>query len=201
MPVHFAPYAQPGGRSGGSVSVNSPPWRQFTRSGRWCRRYRGSLFSSFPSGCRCKCRRSYFGHRLPTGQVFLPSVLCRELPSNLSALRTPEEKTPLPFWWQKSSTLRSSAHGLRVSLGHADESSLGPDNISHQMMKDLPKCSLNALFKIFDSISYSGSFLPSWREAIVIPLVKQGKEPTNTFNYGPTTLTSCIWQMYDMCGF
>ena len=38
----------------------------------------------------------------------------------------------------------------------------------------------------------SGDFPPDWRKAIIIPIPKPGKDPTNPTNYRPIALTSCI---------
>ena len=42
-----------------------------------------------------------------------------------------------------------------------------------------------------------GSFPPSWREATVIPIPKQGKDNTIPNNYRPIALTSCLCKTFE----
>ena len=45
---------------------------------------------------------------------------------------------------------------------------------------------------IFNKIWISGNFPSDWWKAIVIPILKPGKDPTNPTSYRPIALTSCI---------
>lgn len=36
------------------------------------------------------------------------------------------------------------------------------------------------------------AFLWSWQEAIIIPVLKQGKDPQDLFNYRPIALAGCV---------
>ena len=51
--------------------------------------------------------------------------------------------------------------------------------------------SLLLLLNILNKIWITGDFPPDWRKAIIIPIPKPGKDPTNP-NYRPIALTSCI---------
>ena len=59
-------------------------------------------------------------------------------------------------------------------------------------MKHLPDASLLLLLNIFNKTWSSGNFPSDWRKAIVIPIPKPGKDPTNPTNYRPIALVSCI---------
>ena len=74
----------------------------------------------------------------------------------------------------------------------AHDISAGPDEIHYQLLKHLPDASLLLLLNIFNIIWLSGDFPSDWRKAIVIPISKPGKDPTNPTNYRPIALTSCI---------
>ena len=85
-----------------------------------------------------------------------------------------------------------SMEELRDALRRAHDTSVGPDEIHYQLLKHLPDASLLLLLNIFNKIWLSGDFPPDWRKAIIIPIPKPGKDPTNPTNYRPIALTSCI---------
>jgi len=81
---------------------------------------------------------------------------------------------------------------LKQSLRKAHDSAAGPDDVHYQLLKHLPDTSLLFLLDIFNNIWETGNFPASWRDAIVIPIPKPGKDNTNPSNYRPISLTSCI---------
>ena len=81
---------------------------------------------------------------------------------------------------------------LNDSLEKARDTSAGPDDIHYQLLKHLPVQSLHVLLDIFNRIWETGEFPPSWREAIIIPVPKPGKDHTDPSNYRPIALTSCV---------
>ena len=81
---------------------------------------------------------------------------------------------------------------LRNALKRAHDTAVGPDDIHYQMLKHLPLSCLSILLSIFNQIWETGNFPPSWREAIVIPVAKPGKDNSDPSNYRPIALTSCI---------
>ena len=68
----------------------------------------------------------------------------------------------------------------------------GPDEIHYKLLKHLPDASRLLLLNIFNNIWISGDSPSDWRKAIIIPIPKPGKDPTNPTNYRPIALTSCI---------
>ena len=78
------------------------------------------------------------------------------------------------------------------ALRRAHDTTAGPDEIHYQLLKHLPSSSLLLLLNILNKIWLSGDFPSDWRKAIVIPIPKPGKDPTNLTNYRPIALTSCI---------
>ena len=85
-----------------------------------------------------------------------------------------------------------SMEELRDALRRAHDTSAGPDEIHYQLLKHLPDASLLLLLNICNNIWLSGDFPSDWRKAIVIPIPKPGKDPTNPMNYRPIPLTSGI---------
>ena len=85
-----------------------------------------------------------------------------------------------------------SMEELRDALRRAHDISTVPDEIHYQLLKHLPDASLLLLLNIFNKIWISGDFPFDWRKAIVIPIPKPGKDPTNATSYRPIDMTSCI---------
>ena len=81
---------------------------------------------------------------------------------------------------------------LKEALKKSKDSAVGPDNIHYQFLKRLPESGLNVLLKVYNQVWESGVFPPSWREALVIPIPKPGKDTTKPENYRPIALTSCL---------
>ena len=48
------------------------------------------------------------------------------------------------------------------------------------------------LLAVFNSYWESGIFLPSWREATIVAILKPGKDSSDPNNYRPIPLTSCL---------
>ena len=81
---------------------------------------------------------------------------------------------------------------LQEALRRAHNTSAGPDEIHYHILKHLPKSSLLLLLNIFNKIWISDDFPSDWRKAIIIPVTKFDKDPTNPTNYYLIALTSCM---------
>ena len=78
---------------------------------------------------------------------------------------------------------------LRDALRRAHDTSAGPDEIHYQRLKHLPDASPLLFFNILNKIWISGDFPSDSRKAIIIPIPKHGKDPTNPTSYNPIALT------------
>ena len=85
-----------------------------------------------------------------------------------------------------------SEEQLRNDLHRVHDTRAGLDEIHYQLLKDLPKCSLLILFKIFNKIWISGDFHSDWSKVFIITTPKSSKEPINPTYYRLIVLTSCI---------
>ena len=83
---------------------------------------------------------------------------------------------------------------LKQALQKSSNSAAGPDEVHYNSLTHLPECILSVLLKVYNSIWESETFPPSWREAVVVPIAKAGKDPKNPTNYRPIALTSCLWK-------
>ena len=81
---------------------------------------------------------------------------------------------------------------LRDSLAASHNTTPGSDNIPYELLKHLPQPAIELLLAIFNLIWESGNFPSSWRQAIIVPLPKPGKDDSNPNNYRPIALTSCV---------
>ena len=110
------------------------------------------------------------------------SVRCKAEKQNINFSSDNVEVYNMPF----------SLEELQDALRRARNTSEGPDEIHYQLLKHLSDASLLLLLNSFNKIWISGDFPPDWRKAIIIPIPKLSKDPTNPTNYRPIALTSCI---------
>ena len=72
------------------------------------------------------------------------------------------------------------------------DTATGPDEIHYQMLKHLPKSSLESILHIFNTIWTTGIYPESWRLATIIPIPKPGKDHAESDIYRPLALNSCL---------
>ena len=81
---------------------------------------------------------------------------------------------------------------LRLSLRKSHNTAVGPDKIHYEFLKNLPEGVQELLLEQFNKIWASGEFPSSWKEATIIPIPKAGKDHSESNNYRPIALTSCL---------
>ncbi|GBM16438.1 putative RNA-directed DNA polymerase from transposon X-element [Araneus ventricosus] len=86
---------------------------------------------------------------------------------------------------------------FQSSLSNVHDSSPGPDKISYSMIKHLSIASQNSILDLYNRIWREHYFPTLWQQAIIIPLLKPGKDPTNPSNYRPIALTSCLCKVFE----
>ncbi|GBN58645.1 hypothetical protein AVEN_243503-1 [Araneus ventricosus] len=86
---------------------------------------------------------------------------------------------------------------FQSSLSNVHDSSPGPDKISYSMIKHLSIASQNSILDLYNRIWREHYFPTLWQQAIIIPLLKPGKDPTNPSNYRPIALTSCLCKLFE----
>ncbi|GBN90270.1 putative RNA-directed DNA polymerase from transposon BS [Araneus ventricosus] len=65
------------------------------------------------------------------------------------------------------------------------------------MLRHLDANSLLHLLRLFNRIWSAQSFNAQWYEAVVVPILKPGKIPTNPLNYRPIALNSCLCKTFE----
>lgn len=73
----------------------------------------------------------------------------------------------------------------------------GPDNIHYEMIKNLHPETQLALLSLFNRIWNNGYIPPRLKEAIVVPVLKEGKDPAVASSYRPIALTSCLCKVFE----
>ena len=101
---------------------------------------------------------------------------------NLNFQSQNNEKYNLPF---KLSEFRNS-------LDKSNDTTAGPDDIHYQILKHLPSDALETLLNIMNEMWRTGKSPEDWHKAVIIPIPKPGKDKTESTNYRPIALTSCI---------
>lgn len=109
-------------------------------------------------------------------------------------------KTTLPVAVPSSETLYIS-FTLNEILNEIkslnNRKSPGVDQITGQMMKELPKIAVLYLKKIFNSIIRIQYFPERWKLSLIITLLKPGKDPTNTNSYRPISLLPIMSKIFE----
>ena len=90
-----------------------------------------------------------------------------------------------------------SIEEITNTISKAHDTTVGLDDIHYQMLKHLPKEALQTLLEALNEIWYSGNFPDSWRTSTVIPVPKPGKDKSDSSNYRPIALTSCICKIME----
>ncbi|GFW25070.1 putative RNA-directed DNA polymerase from transposon X-element [Trichonephila clavipes] len=83
---------------------------------------------------------------------------------------------------------------LKRALSSAHNTSPGPDGISYELLRHLNEDSLVSLLYLFNRIWREQVCPTHWQEAIVIPILKPGKDPKNPLSCRPIALTRCLYK-------
>lgn len=89
-----------------------------------------------------------------------------------------------------------------ICQGEAEEaykelrnSAPGPDLVHHLMLKNLTTTNKKFLTHLLNSSLRAGSLPQAWKEAIVVPMLKQGKQKHRPDSYRPIALTSALCKL------
>lgn len=90
-------------------------------------------------------------------------------------------------------TSQEMEHALKI----AKDSSPGPDEICYSMLQNLAPSGKKLLLELLNRIFTEGTFPVRWKEAYIIPILKDGKQDTSSSSYRPIALTSCICKLFE----
>ncbi|CAG2245306.1 unnamed protein product [Mytilus edulis] len=97
------------------------------------------------------------------------------------------QKTPAHEIMQTDITMSEMKQSIRKLK---KKKSPGPDNITNEMLQHLGNSSLNTLLDIFNLSWRQGQVPQCWKEAIMMPILKKGKNKSKASSYRPISLTS-----------
>ncbi|GBN92256.1 hypothetical protein AVEN_12459-1 [Araneus ventricosus] len=105
-----------------------------------------------------------------------------------------KEKTKLNFNTQSDLPYNNSFTLLEFQsyLSTVCNSSPGPDNVGYILIKHLTIESQKNILRLYNRIWQEQTFPTLWHQAIIIPILKPGKDATNPLNYRPIALTCCL---------
>lgn len=105
-----------------------------------------------------------------------------------------EPETPLDF---SSNTAESYNAPLTMkeldwALQNSKKTAPGLDSIPYQFIRQLDIPKKEKILNVFNQIWINGTYTEQWRLALVIPVLKEHKDPGAASNYRPISLTSCL---------
>ena len=78
------------------------------------------------------------------------------------------------------------------ALNKSKHTSPGKDRVCYKMLKNLGGGALGVLLGLYNRVWVEGKLPQVWKEAVVVPIRKPGKDPTLPSSYRPIALTSNI---------
>ena len=73
----------------------------------------------------------------------------------------------------------------------------GPDGITNEMLLHLGPHSKKKLLQLYNDGWRTGTVPQAWKEAIMIPIHKKGKDKSKAESYRPISLTSCVGKLME----
>ena len=86
---------------------------------------------------------------------------------------------------------------LERALAKSRSSAPGPDAVHIEMFKNLSPAGKSFLLRTYNRLWSEGQVPQGWREAIVVPIPKPGKDKHLPSSYRPISLTSCICKVME----
>lgn len=95
--------------------------------------------------------------------------------------------------YNRKFTMDEMETALKVCKG----TSPGPDTIQYEMIKKMNLKNKNELLKLYNRIFLVRDFPENWKSALLVPILKNGKDPKCTKNYRPIALTNCLCKVME----
>ena len=86
---------------------------------------------------------------------------------------------------------------MENSLLDCSGSSPGPENITYEMIKNLTNLAKNHLLNFYNNLWMQNTFPDDFRKAILIPILKPGKDNKNPESFRPIALTNCLCKLIE----
>ena len=124
-------------------------------------------------------------YRLPTDET--PSTTTYA--DNINEAMLSPDPHPLNSKFTKSEIMRC--------VKNLPSKAMGLDRVHNQMICRFSDDNLNALLHLVNIMLAAGYVPPSWKNAVIAPILKPNKPPTETGSYRPIALTSCLGKVME----
>nr|CAH7760022.1 unnamed protein product [Callosobruchus chinensis] len=121
-------------------------------------------------------------------------------PSHIAHCSQHDEVVPDPQTNRHSSELFEvpfTLEELEWAINKSPSTAPGYDHITYSMLNKLPSNAKIFLLHIFNDIWVGKKCLNSWKNAIVVPILKPGKNPNLSSSYRPISLLSCVFKTFE----
>ena len=127
-------------------------------------------------------------------ETFAKNSSTENCTKEFSKVKSEKEKVRLNFNSnnEEDYNMLFSVSELTDAINKSHDTAPGSDGIHYQLLKHIPEETLILLLSIFNNIWSTGNIPENWKEALVIPIPKPGKDQSDPLNYRPISLTSCL---------
>lgn len=110
------------------------------------------------------------------------------------AIKRRAEATPLVFLTrdEESYNLPFTYKELERAIARGKKKAPGRDRVMYPMIQQLPDFATHKLLELLNNIWERGIYPTAWKEAIIVAVPKDGKDPSKPANYRPISLTSVL---------
>lgn len=81
---------------------------------------------------------------------------------------------------------------FEAALNQSKNTAPGNDNIPYELIRRLPLNAQNTVLALYNKIWLEGEYPKLWKEAVIIPISKPGKDSSKPGSYRPVSLTCCL---------
>ena len=86
---------------------------------------------------------------------------------------------------------------FEYALSLSSPTSPGEDDILYAMISHLPQESKKFFVCVINEFWCSGTSYKLWKNSLIVPFLKPGKDPSLPKSYRPIALTSCVFKIYE----
>uniref|UniRef100_A0A3Q3AL86 Reverse transcriptase domain-containing protein n=1 Tax=Kryptolebias marmoratus TaxID=37003 RepID=A0A3Q3AL86_KRYMA len=86
---------------------------------------------------------------------------------------------------------------LNKALKSSKKSTPGKNQINYCMLSNLSDVGKEKLLALYNKVWEEGKIPSTWKEAIIVPICKPGKDPNLAESYRPIALTSCVGKIME----
>ncbi len=85
---------------------------------------------------------------------------------------------------------------LKKAVLNVKKTSPGKDNICYTMLAHMEDSMLDVILKLFNTIWKTGKIPTVWKQSVIVPILKPGKDLYNPSSYRPIALTSQLGKQW-----